>query len=320
MFDSLLWVLYHFVTHYAGQTTQGDKNDGGSANQASGSKDATSSLQGTTPTTLPTTLQEGNTPDQSGASSSADPQPEEECTGGHGIRRVSKSCPQPPSPPGSQPPTLHVLPKSYEMTLPVYLGKSEAKPYLRDQKTDQYDAFIASEIKYAKLEYPNKKKLSEGDFGKVYLVTRKSDGMEVIYKSIPYKHVDDYTFEPSPPPICHFRNSLVPSEETSVAQCMSSRPPNLLLSYELLLQMYLSRPGHEDLYFPTTFDYITLKKKYILVMEYFGGSWVTLFNYVEGKERPDIVDARDIIKKIVEAMIHLKQYGILHNDVNGMFQ
>ncbi|KAH6570281.1 hypothetical protein BASA62_004415 [Batrachochytrium salamandrivorans] len=317
MFDSLLWVLYHFVTHYAGQTTQGDKNDGGSANQASGSKDATSSLQGTTPTTLPTTLQEGNTPDQSGASSSADPQPEEECTGGHGIRRVSKSCPQPPSPPGSQPPTLHVLPKSCEMTLPVYLGKSEAKPYLRDQKTDQYDAFIASEIKYAKLEYPNKKKLSEGDFGKVYLVTRKSDGMEVIYKSIPYKHVDDYTFEPSPPPICHLRNSLVPSEETSVAQCMSSRPPNLLLSYELLLQMYLSRPGHEDLYFPTTFDYITLKKKYILVMEYFGGSWVTLFNYVEGKERPDIVDARDIIKKIVEAMIHLKQYGILHLDVHA---
>ncbi|KAH6599865.1 hypothetical protein BASA50_002736 [Batrachochytrium salamandrivorans] len=224
MFDSLLWVLYHFVTHYAGQTTQGDKNDGGSANQASGSKDATSSLQGTTPTTLPTTLQEGNTPDQSGASSSADPQPER-------------------------------------------IAQSEAKPYLRDQKTDQYDAFIASEI--------------------------------------------------NPPPICHLRNSLVPSEETSVAQCMSSRPPNLLLSYELLLQMYLSRPGHENPYVPTTFDYITLKKKYILVMEYFGGSWVTLFNYVEGKERPDIVDARDIIKKIVEAMIHLKQYGILHLDVQA---
>ncbi|KAH6574711.1 hypothetical protein BASA60_005356 [Batrachochytrium salamandrivorans] len=204
------------------------------------------------------------TSDQSGASSSADPQPEKDCTDEHGIRRVSKSCPQQPSPPGSQPSTLHVLPKPCEMTLPVYLGKSEAKPYLRDQKTEP---------------------------------------VRCIYCD--------------PPPICHLRNSLVPSEETSVAQCMSSRPPNLLLSYELLLQMYLSRPGHEDLYFPTTFDYITLKKKYILVMEYFGGSWVTLFNYVEGKERPDIVDARDIIKKIVEAMIHLKQYGILHLDVQA---
>ncbi|KAH9265074.1 hypothetical protein BASA83_011400 [Batrachochytrium salamandrivorans] len=293
MFDSLLWVLYHFVTHYSGQTTQGDKNG---VDQASGSKDATSSLQGTTPTTLPTTLQEGNTPDQSGASSSADPQSEKDCTGGHGIRRVSKSCPQPPSPPGSQPSTLHVLPKPGEMTLPVYLGKSEAKPYLRGQKTSQYDAFIASEIKYYKLEYSRKRKLGEGGSGKVYLATRNSDGMKVAYKSISYKDVDDYTLEPSPPPICHLRNSLVPSEETSVAQCMSSRPPNLLLSYELLLQMYLSRPGHENPYVPTTFDYITLKKK--------------------GKERPDIVDARDIIKKIVEAMIHLKQYGILHNDVN----
>ncbi|KAH6577655.1 hypothetical protein BASA60_003917 [Batrachochytrium salamandrivorans] len=53
-----------------------------------------------------------------------------------------QSCPQQPSPPGSQPSTLHVLPKPGEMTLPVYLGKSEAKPYLRDQKTDQYDAFM----------------------------------------------------------------------------------------------------------------------------------------------------------------------------------
>ncbi|KAH6577661.1 hypothetical protein BASA60_003923 [Batrachochytrium salamandrivorans] len=98
---------------------------------------------------------------------------------------------------------------------------------------------------------------------------------------------------------------------------MSSRPPKLLLSYEPLLQMYLSRPGHENPYVPTTFDYIALKNKFVLVMEYFGRGWVTLFNYVEGKERPDIVDARDIIKKIVEAMAYLKRYGILHLDVRA---
>ncbi|KAH6577656.1 hypothetical protein BASA60_003918 [Batrachochytrium salamandrivorans] len=201
MFDSLLWVLYHFVTHYAGQTTQGDKNG---VDQASGSDPNPKKVPSLPPrpdsTRQTRPLPKIPTSDQSGASSSADPQPEKDCTDEHGIRRVSKSCPQQPSPPGSQPSTLHVLPKPGEMTLPVYLGKSEAKPYLRDQKTDQYDAFIASEIKYAKLEYPNKKKLSEGDFG---------------------------------------------------------------------------------------------------------------------KERPDIVDARDIIKKIVEAMIHLKQYGILHLDVQA---
>ncbi|KAH6598960.1 hypothetical protein BASA50_003467 [Batrachochytrium salamandrivorans] len=113
-----------------------------------------------------------------------------------------------------------------------------------------------------------------------------------------------------------FETELVLSEEASVAQCMSSRPPNLLLSYELLLQMYLSRPGHENPYVPTTFDYITLKNKFVLVMEYIGGSWVTLSKYVEGKERPDIVEARNIIREIVNGMIYLKQYGILHRDIH----
>ncbi|KAH6588007.1 hypothetical protein BASA61_006156 [Batrachochytrium salamandrivorans] len=38
MFDPLLWVLHHFITHYAGQTTQGNKDDGDGVDQASGSK------------------------------------------------------------------------------------------------------------------------------------------------------------------------------------------------------------------------------------------------------------------------------------------
>ncbi|KAH9266888.1 hypothetical protein BASA84_000958 [Batrachochytrium salamandrivorans] len=76
-------------------------------------------------------------------------------------------------------------------------------------------------------------------------------------------------------------------------------------------------PGHENPYVPTTFDYIILEDEYILVMEYFGGIWVTLLSYVKGKEQPDIVDARDIVKEIVEAMINLKQYGILHKDIRG---
>ncbi|KAH9265625.1 hypothetical protein BASA84_001521 [Batrachochytrium salamandrivorans] len=65
---------------------------------ASGPNDATSLPLGTTPTTLPTTLQESNTPDQSDASSSADLQPGNECKGGHGIRKISKLCPQQQSP------------------------------------------------------------------------------------------------------------------------------------------------------------------------------------------------------------------------------
>ncbi|KAH9248010.1 hypothetical protein BASA81_014348 [Batrachochytrium salamandrivorans] len=260
MFNTSLWVLHHFVIHYAGQTNQGDKNNGDGADQASDSKQDTGLLQGTTPTTLPPTLQESNTPSQSDASSSVDLQPGEECKGGYRIRKISKSCPQQPSSPGSQPFTSYVPPKSYEMPLPAYfrMEKSEIRSYRRNQKTDQYNAFIGEET-----------------------------------------------------------SPLVPFEETSVAQCMSSRPPNLLLSYELLLQMYLSRPGHENPYVPATLDYIALKKKYILVMEYFGGSWADLLSYVDGKGRPDIVDARDIVKEIVEAMIHLRQYGVMHNDIHA---
>ncbi|KAH6564663.1 hypothetical protein BASA60_010214 [Batrachochytrium salamandrivorans] len=45
---------------------------GDGVDHASGSKDATSLPLGTTPTTLPTTLQGSNTPDQNGASAPAD--------------------------------------------------------------------------------------------------------------------------------------------------------------------------------------------------------------------------------------------------------
>ncbi|KAH6582307.1 hypothetical protein BASA60_002070 [Batrachochytrium salamandrivorans] len=91
--------------------------------------DATSLPLGTTPTTLPTTLQESNTPDQSDASSSADLQPGNECKGGHGIRRISKLCPQQQSPPGSQPSTLYDPPQSDEMPLPVRVDELEVESY-----------------------------------------------------------------------------------------------------------------------------------------------------------------------------------------------
>ncbi|KAH6578038.1 hypothetical protein BASA62_000477 [Batrachochytrium salamandrivorans] len=286
--------------------------------QASGSKDVTSLPLRVYPTTLPTTLQESNTLDQSDASSSVDRQPGKDCKGGYRIRRVSKSCPQQQSPPGSLSSTLHVLPQSYEMSLPVYLGELEVKSYRPHQNTDHYNAFIASEIRYFESEYSRKRKLGEGSFGKVYLATRKSDGMQVAYKSITKSDEYGYALEPSPPPICHLPTPLVPSEEASVEQYMSSRPPNLLLPYEFLLQMYLSQPGHENPYAPNTFDYIILKKKYILVMEYFDEDWVNLAKYVKRKKRLDIETTRDIIKKIVEAMIFLKQYGILHDDIHGV--
>ncbi|KAH9249150.1 hypothetical protein BASA81_013109 [Batrachochytrium salamandrivorans] len=256
MFDPLFWVLHHFVTHYAGQTTQGDKDDGDAVDQVSGSKDAASLPLGTTPTTLPTTLQESNILDQSGASSSTDLQPGNECTGGHGIRKLSKSCPQQQSQPGSQPSTLYDPPQSHEIPLPARVGESKAKPYSENWGTDQYIAFTEEEARYFKSEYSFLRRIGKGRSGKAYLVTRESDGMEVIYKSIPKPNVEEYALESTPPLICHLRNPLAFSEETSVAQCMSSRPSNLYVPQEFLLQMHLSRPGHESPYVPVVLDYL----------------------------------------------------------------
>ncbi|KAH6581228.1 hypothetical protein BASA60_002531 [Batrachochytrium salamandrivorans] len=212
MFDSLLWILPHFITHYADQTTQGNTNDGDGVDvdQASGSKDAASLIQGTTSTTLPTTLRESNTPNQSGASSSANCQSKKDCKSGHGIRKLSKSCPHQQSHTGSQPSTSYDPSQSDEMPLPVYLGKSEAEPYRLGQKTDQYREFIASEAKYFKSEYSHaRRNWVKETFGTVYLATRKSDGMKVAYKSILKSNVDEYTLESFPPPRCHSPSPLV---------------------------------------------------------------------------------------------------------------
>ncbi|KAH6601073.1 hypothetical protein BASA50_001853 [Batrachochytrium salamandrivorans] len=267
MFDSLLWVLYHFVTHYAGQTTQGNKDGVNGVNgddQVSGSKNTANLLHITTPLTLTTALQEGDTPSQSDASLSADLKPGKECKGGHGIRKISKSCPRHQSPSGSQPSTSHDHPQSDEMPLPAYFRVGIFQYYTYFRKTKQYPGFTKEEARYFASEYSFKKKLGQGKYGVVSLATRKSNGMEVAYKSIPKSKVRKYTLESSSLLICHLRNSPALSEEQSVEQCMSSRPPNPLVPYEFLLQKYLSRLGHENPYVPMVLRlYYTERQVYI---------------------------------------------------------
>ncbi|KAH6593561.1 hypothetical protein BASA50_007275 [Batrachochytrium salamandrivorans] len=324
MFDSLLWVLPHFVTHYAGQTTQGDTNDGDGVDQASGSKDApkqdTSLPQRVYPLRLKRPLQESSTHDQSDALAPADLQPEKECGGGHGIQKIFRPCSQHQSQSELQPSISHDLPQSDEMSLPVRVGESEVESYSLSWETDQYHKFTEQEAEYFESEYSLEGILGQGSFGVVYRATRKFNGLKVAYKSIPKTKVDEYTLESTPLSICHLRNPLVPSDEQSVEQCMSSRPPNLLVPHEFLLQMYLSRPGHGSPYVPKVFDYIILEDKYILVMEYFDEKWVTLAKYVEGKGQLDIEEARNIVREIVNGMISLRQHGILHDDLTGMSQ
>ncbi|KAH9274167.1 hypothetical protein BASA83_003471 [Batrachochytrium salamandrivorans] len=320
MLDPLLWVLPYFTPHYAGQTTQGDTNDGGDANQASGYNQDTSLPQRTNHLRLTEALQKSSTPDQNDASLSADPKPKKVCKSGNWLRRLSKSCPQQQSQPEPLPSTSYDHPQLNEMPLPAYVRKSEAESYSKIRETDQYIAFTEEEAMYFESEYLSEKIIGEGLHGMVYLATRKSDGKKVACKSIPYTKKYIYTLESVPPPRCHLPSPLVLSEEPSVAQCMSSRPLDLLIPREFATQMYLSRPGYENPHVPMAIDYYILENEYILVMEYVDEQWVSLSSYVKEKGQLDIKDARDIVREVVNGMMSLKQHGVVHGDLSGMSQ
>ncbi|KAH6564782.1 hypothetical protein BASA62_007721 [Batrachochytrium salamandrivorans] len=242
MFDPLLWVLHHFVIYYAGQTTQGNTDDGDDANQASGSKDATRLPQRAGSLRRARELRKTKAPDQSGASSSVDTKPKKVCKGGYWLRNLFKSCPQQPSPPEPQPSTSHDPPQPDKMPLPDFVEKSKVKSYNQGRDIEQYDAFTESEAMYFKSEYSRKRKLGKGSFGTVYLATQKSNGMKVAYKSIIKSKVEKYALELSPPPRCYTPNPLSRYKKLAVTQCMLPRPPNLYVAHEVLLHMYLSRP------------------------------------------------------------------------------
>ncbi|KAH9275318.1 hypothetical protein BASA83_002086 [Batrachochytrium salamandrivorans] len=317
MFDPLLWVLHHFVIYYAGQTTQGNTDDGDDANQASGSKDATRLPQRAGSLRRARELRKTKAPDQSGASSSADTKPKKVCKGGYWLRNLFKSCPQQPSPPEPQPSTSHDPPQPDKMPLPDFVEKSKVKSYNQGRDIEQYDAFTESEAMYFKSEYSRKRKLGKGSFGTVYLATQKSNGMKVAYKSIIKSKVEKYALELGPPPRCYTPNPLSRYKKLAVTQCMLPRPPNLLVPHEVLLHMYLSRPGNENIYVPRALDYFILEDEFILVMDYIDEEWVSLLSYLKKKRRLGVSEARNILRKVIDGMINLKQQGVLQEDLHA---
>ncbi|KAH6567153.1 hypothetical protein BASA62_006250 [Batrachochytrium salamandrivorans] len=312
MFDPLLWVLPHFVTHYAGQTTQGNTND--DVDQASGSKDVTSLPLGADDLKLPRVSWRTKASSKNGASASADSKTDQGCKGLRWIRKLFRSCTQ------QQSSTSYDPVQPNEMPLPASVEWEEAKSYVAAQNTKEYREFFTKETQDFELEYTFKKQLGKGDFGIVYMATKNSNGMEVAYKYIPKTKVDDYTLESNPSPVCRLRNQLARSNKPSVKQCISSRPLNALLPREVMIQLYLSRPGHENSHVPIVFDYYTLKDEYVLVMEYLNKKWMSIIKYAQKNKRMDIEKIRNIGREILSGMVSLKQHGILHNDLHGMSQ
>ncbi|KAH9246761.1 hypothetical protein BASA83_002100 [Batrachochytrium salamandrivorans] len=281
---------------------QGGKNNDDGANQNSGSKDATSLPRRTD------SLRRTRASWKTKASSSVDPQLGNGSKGPRWLRNLFGSS------------TSHDPPQPDKIPLPARVGKAEAESYNQDQDIEQYNAFIENEAKYFKSAYFIKKKLGKGDFGTVYLATKRSNGFKVACKSIPKETVAEYTLESSPPPRCHTPNPLSRHKKLAAAQCRSPRPSKLFVPYEVAVQMHLSRPGHENIYVPRVLDYITLENEFMLIMDYLDESWVSLASYMKEKIRLDIEDARNIIKEIINAAISLKQHGVFHNDIHSMYQ
>ncbi|KAH6583586.1 hypothetical protein BASA61_007917 [Batrachochytrium salamandrivorans] len=259
MFDPLLWVLHHFVTHYAGQTTQGDTDDDDGGDDHGDyfdqtfdynpkSKKADRLLQKSRSMNRHRLLQGSDITDEIDAFSFMDSKSKNRRKGSVGKKSPSKSPPQQQSQPRSQPSTSHDSFQSDEMPLPDYVERLEVESYYQGWNADQYDVFVGEEIKYFGSEYFIKKKLSKGQSGMVHLAIKRSNGLKVTCKFIRKKRVEKYALESIPPPRCNLRNPLGRPKDQSAAQCMSPRPPNLYVAHELLLQMYLSRPGHENPY------------------------------------------------------------------------
>ncbi|KAH6590773.1 hypothetical protein BASA50_009151 [Batrachochytrium salamandrivorans] len=261
-------------------------------------------------------FQESDIPDESDASSFMDSKSRKGRKGSVGKKSPSKPSSQQQSQPGSQPSTSQDPPQSNEMPLPVRVGKKEVESYYQSQNPDQYNAFVKEETKYFESEYFIRKELGERRFGTMYLAIKKSNGMKVTCKSIPKPSVYQYALESIPPPRCNLRNPLGRPEDQPAAQCMSSRPPTLYVAHEAAIQMYLSRPGHENPYVLRVFDYITLENEFMLITDHLDGSWMNLLSYIKEKIRLDIKGTRKIIKEIIHAVINLKQQGVFHNDLH----
>ncbi|KAH6586052.1 hypothetical protein BASA61_006641 [Batrachochytrium salamandrivorans] len=191
----------------------------------------------------------------------------------------------------------------------------ESESYLQIQAIDKHRLFFKREDRYFKSEYHSVGELGKGAFGIAHLAIKKSSGLEVVYKIIEKEDVEFYTLESSPPSECHGIKIPTLYGKHAGARCMSPRPQNLLLPFEVKVQEYLSQPGYGSPHVPRVIDYIVTEKKYILVMEYSGEDWVGLNRYIMKHGKFSMNEVRLIIKEVVTALVSLRKLGVLHGDI-----
>ncbi|KAH6566983.1 hypothetical protein BASA62_006387 [Batrachochytrium salamandrivorans] len=141
------------------------------------------------------------------------------------------------------------------------MSKKKSEPYLWIKENDESLLFFKEEDMYFRSEYHSVRRLGQGSFGIVHLAIKKSNGLEVVYKAIEKDDAKFYTFESSPPTECHSTEVSTLGGKHSGARCMSPRPQNLLLPFEIKIQEYLSQPGYENPYVPRVVDYFVTKER-----------------------------------------------------------
>ncbi|KAH6569923.1 hypothetical protein BASA62_004588 [Batrachochytrium salamandrivorans] len=157
---------------------------------------------------------------------------------------------------------------------------TESKPYSLVQETDGYRQFVEEEDKHFKLEYRSVEKLSE---------------------------------KFSPPPECHGTEVSALYGKHAGAKCISPRPQNRILPFEIEMQAYLLQDVYESLHVPRVTDYVVTENTYVLVMKYPGEEWMALDEYLEKYGKLFVDEACLVTKEVVTALVSLKTRSVLYN-------
>ncbi|KAH6571593.1 hypothetical protein BASA60_007065 [Batrachochytrium salamandrivorans] len=148
--------------------------------------------------------------------------------------------------------------------------------------------------------------------------TKKSDGSKVLLKTIERDYVMTHTLESTPPPKSHSTEVSALYGKHAGARCMSPRPQNLMLPFEIEMQKYLKQPGYGSPHVLEVIDYIVTTDAYVLVMEYPGEDWVVLEEYLEQYGKLFVNEVRPLIKKVIKVSLSLKKFGIAHGCVTEL--
>ncbi|KAH6597413.1 hypothetical protein BASA50_004469 [Batrachochytrium salamandrivorans] len=222
--------------------------------------------------------------------------------------------------PESQLPTLHAdspfaRPK---LLRPTCMRKSDSKPYLRQEENDDRLLFTECEDMYLQLKYNYVKKPSMGMHSSyLQLATKKSDGSKVLLKTIEKEYVIFYSFESTSPSELHGAEVSAIYGKYAGEKCMSPRPQNSVLPFEIEMQKYLSQDGYGSPHVPRVIDYVVTESTYVLVMEYPGEEWMALDEYTTEHGKLSVDEVRLIIKEVMTALSYLKSLGVAHGSVAG---